>query len=215
MHGKCTHVGIAKQLEIGLVDADRFQTVVREGVESEAAENTVDERGDEAVRAEHGVDVVDRDRGGRVGFAYDALITFEFGFEFLARDRAGVVVALDHVAAERAQKVDLLARLYALRHGGDAEPFRHADDRGDDRADLAAALEALKKFHVDLELVDVDVLEHVERGEAAAEIVDRDGEAVRVETLDDVDERLSLHDEGGLRELDDEVFGVHAVFFRD
>ena len=89
--------------------------------------------------------------------------------------RARVVVALRVRAPHVQKEVHLLARLHAFGDDGQVQPARHADDRFHDV--LAAPVVAVEEAHVDLQHVDVDVLQHVERRVAAAEVVHEHGEA--------------------------------------
>jgi len=64
------------------------------------------------------------------------------------------VVALRDVAVERAQGLDLLDRLDALGDRLHAEFVGERDDRGDDRAVVAALDDAVDEGFVDLDDVD-------------------------------------------------------------
>ena len=78
-------------------------------------------------------------------------------------------VALHLLASDAAQVVQVLFGLHALGERLDAELLRHVHDRRQDGLRFLA--ETVQELHVYLELVEVEVLQRVERGIAAAEIV--------------------------------------------
>jgi len=83
-----------------------------------------------------------------------------------------VIEALQFLAADIPQELGLLLCLDALGERVDAEFLGHAYDRGHDGAALLR--EGMEERHVELERVEAVVLEHVERGIAAAEVVEPD-----------------------------------------
>ncbi len=133
--------------------------------------------------------------------------------EVLARDGLAIVVALDLLAADLTQEVALLLCLRALGQRVDVEVLGHADEGLED---LAALLrERMQELHVELYRVEVVVLEHIERGIAAAEIVEQHGIAPLLEAADAVKYRLHLVDECVLRDLDLQEAERQIVFLAD
>ena len=104
--------------------------------------------------------------------------------ERLGRHGAVKVVALRVIATYALQEVHLLLRLGAL---GDDTQIHESSHGHDGLKDAFAALRLIlssEEAHVDFQDVDRDVLQHVERGITAAEIVHEDGEAESFETGD-------------------------------
>ena len=78
----------------------------------------------------------------------------------------------------------LLPGLYALDERGDAHIPGHLDDVGYDDVIFAAGREILHEFHVDLDKVKIHLLQQVEGGVFAAEIIHPHIKAVFAETAD-------------------------------
>ncbi|MPM76511.1 hypothetical protein SDC9_123509 [bioreactor metagenome] len=107
------------------------------------------------------------------------------------------VIALHIDAAEAFQIVGLSLSLHAFRYYGQPEPMGHTNHRAQDIAAARAVGAVAEEFHVELEDVHSDVLQRVERGISAAEIVHFHGEAGFSQRLDRVYELLlALHISG-------------------
>lgn len=98
------------------------------------------------------------------------------------RARRAVEVALLAPVANRREEVRVFLCLHTLRERLDAEVLGHADDRADDAARLLG--EAAQKAHVELDEVDRVILEDVQRGVDAAEVVKPDLIALLAQTVD-------------------------------
>lgn len=129
------------------------------------------------------------------------------------RQWAPIVVALDLLAAERAQEIDVLLRLRSLSQHVDAHLLGHQDDGADDLA--AVLVEVAQEALVDLELVELVVLQDVERGIGAAEVVEPDLIARLVELAQLVDEQVAVLDEHRRRDLDAQVVARDVVLLDD
>src|SRR5439155_2146006 len=116
--------------------------------------------------------------------------------------------ALREVAAEAAQRRELAVRLDALCDREHTERMGQRDEIRGDRGVLRLLLHPLDEGAVDLDHVHREVAELAERGEAGAEVVDRDADTVLVQSLE-LDlralPRRAFVDERGLRHLEPQV----------
>ena len=119
-------------------------------------------------------------------------------------------VSLDLLAADTAQVMELLFCLDAFGKRLDAEFFCHVDNRREDGLGFLA--EAVQEFHVHLELVEIEVLQDVERGIAAAEIVHPNLVAHLVELVHHACHKRWVGAEDRLGNLDVEHSARHLVF---
>ena len=92
-----------------------------------------------------------------------------------------IVVALDPLAPDGAQKVDLLPGLHSLREGVHSKILCHAHQICEDRA--ALFVELLEKAHVELDEVKGKAVQRIERGVLGAEVVEPDLMARLVEPV--------------------------------
>ncbi len=129
----------------------------------------------------------------------------------IRRHRPRVEVALHVKTADGKQVIGLRLGLDALGDHGHAEPFRHADDRFEDVAAARGIARAGKKAHIELEDVRRHVLERVERGIPAPEIIDFDGEAVPGQALDNLNDLVGRLREGGLGDFEPKERERHVV----
>ena len=108
-------------------------------------------------------------------------------------------------AADVFQEFVLLFGFDAFAERVDAEFFRHVDDGFEDDAGLRLRVEVAQESHVNLEEVELEVLEVVQRGVATAEVVHPELEPGIVEALDFVAQEFVVVIEGALGDLDVEV----------
>ena len=126
---------------------------------------------------------------------------------------AAVVEALQFLAADIPQELGLLLRLDALGERVDAEFLGHAYDRGHDGAALLC--EGMEECHVELERVEAVVLEHVERGIAAAEVVEPDLAAFLLEVAQSLAYGIVLEHECIFRDLQAEEMAGQLIAVQD
>ena len=107
----------------------------------------------------------------------------------------------------------MLLRLRTLGQHVDAHLLSHQDDGTDDLP--AVLVEVAQEALVDLELVELIVLQDVERGIGAAEVVEPDLIARLVELAQLVDEQVAVLDEHRLRDLDAQVVARDVVLLDD
>ena len=125
------------------------------------------------------------------------------------RARRAVEVALLASAANRSEEVGVFLCLHALGERLDAEVLGHADDRADDAARFLR--EAAQKAHVELDEVDRVILEDVQRGVAAAEVVEPDLIALLAQAVDGLLDGPRVPREDALRDLDVQEIARHGV----
>lgn len=70
-----------------------------------------------------------------------------------------------------AQELDLLGPLHALAHRLDAEAGRHSRQLGQYDPGFLAVVKLLHEAHIQLDQVEVDALQHIQRGIPAAKVV--------------------------------------------
>ena len=99
------------------------------------------------------------------------------------RQRAAHQEPLHQVAALAAQELQLLEALDALGHDLQVEVVAEADDGAHDGGILGVHREVVDEGAVDLERVEREALEVVERAVAGAEVIDGQGEAEFLEGL--------------------------------
>ena len=92
-------------------------------------------------------------------------------------DGLAEIIALEEADAFAAQDRRLLGGLDAFGHGGEAEPARQADEMAQEDLVVVVLAEIAHEGAVDLDGVDGERLEVAQRGEAGAEIVERDAAA--------------------------------------
>jgi hypothetical protein len=110
----------------------------------------------------------------RLGFLAEALQ--QFGDD-ASRNRARIEIALAKAAAHHLQALGLPLRFDALGDDLHAEAVGDPDQRLDDHAAPGAAFDAADEGAVDLDDVDREIQQMGQRGEAGAEIVERDENA--------------------------------------
>ena len=203
--------GVQRLAEL-LVGADDLAAVLGELRDARAADVAVEDERLERCGAPERAAVQHVDRLERVGVA--GLLA---GVELLLERREGqgtvVEVALHDRAADGAEEVGLLPRLHPFGDDLHADPLRHADDRLDDVAAASGAVLAGQEHHVELQHVGGHVLEHVEGGVAAAEIVDLDGEPALLQPLHHRDDERGVERERRLRDLEAQQLGGYGVGF--
>nr|GFB67140.1 hypothetical protein [Tanacetum cinerariifolium] len=95
-------------------------------------------------------------------------------------------VSLHFVAAVFAQEFQLFVGFHALRDDRQVEAVGHGDDRAGDLCVLFAGRQTVDEGAVDLQHIDRELLEVVQRGIAGAEVVDRDAQAQALEAVQDL-----------------------------
>ena len=118
-------------------------------------------------------------------------------------------VALGLFAADVPQKVELLLGLHALGQGLNANLLGHVDDGGEDA--LGAQTEVTQKVHIDFELVELKILQRVQGGVTAAEVVHPHGVTGVAELGDAAEHRGLVVGEHALGDLDADVEPRHLV----
>ena len=127
----------------------------------------------------------------------------------------GEPVALHLVAVLLAQVLDLLGALDAFRHHVEAERMRHGDDGGGDRLVVRVGGDVADELLVDLEGVDRQALEVGKRGIAGAEVVDREGDADRLQAPQRRDRLLGVRHHHALGQLQLQLVGRDVVLGED
>ena len=107
--------------------------------------------------------------GGHFFIFHRDALGFDVLAHFLEGERAAEVVALDLFAADGFQEFVLFLCLHAFSEGADADILRHLHRGLDDV--LGPLGEVGEEGHVDFEFVEVVILQRIERGVAAAEVV--------------------------------------------
>ena len=124
------------------------------------------------------------------------------------------VVALRVQAVRRLQHGHLLRGLHALGDDGQVQPVCHIHHRLHDLHALAAVLLIhVDELHVQLDGIDVGILEHIQRGIPAAEIVHHHREALAVQSLNGVFHHLGVLGHHGLGDLSQQKLWLQLIFF--
>ncbi len=108
------------------------------------------------------------------------------------------------------QELELLLGLDALRDDDELEAAPHRDDRHRDGGVVLVAGKVTDEGLVELDAVDREALQVVERGVAGSEVVHRDADALLLEALQGVDRVLGVLHGAGLRDLQVELVGARA-----
>ena len=124
--------------------------------------------------------------------------------------RLPVVVSLDSCTADFLEEVGLFLFFHALADGLHAETDRHLHQLRQDDLALVPLVETLHETHVELDEVKVDLLQHVEGGVAAAEVIHPHREAELPEAV-----HLRLHElevtaDDALRDLNGDHGAIDA-----
>ena len=133
--------------------------------------------------------------------------------EVLAWNRFAIIVALYLLAADFPQEIALLLCLRAFSQRVDGEVLGHTDEVLEDLAAFRG--EGMQELHIKLYRIEVVVLQDIERGIAAAEVVEQHGIAFFLELLDPVQYRVHSVDQRVFRDLDLDESERQAVFFAD
>ncbi len=131
------------------------------------------------------------------------------GGEFSRRQRLREQITLAGIAAEHLQLGRLFRGLDAFGDGGQVQDLTEPDDRFGDRGALRSAVEFRGEAEVDLEDVDRQAGQVLQRGVAGAEVVERDADAVRTEAAQRGD-AAGFADDRRFGDLQDEVARVDA-----
>ena len=129
--------------------------------------------------------------------------------------RAAERVALHELDAEVAQPARLLARLDALGDDGDVHRARHRDDRAQDVAVALVLGDAVDELAVDLDRLDREALDVVERRVAGAEVVEHQPHAEALEVLQHGGRRGRLLHQDALGQLEPQALRRHAGLAQD
>jgi len=133
--------------------------------------------------------------------------------KILRRHGAAKIVALHIAGAQILQIVRLLPGLYALGDDGQPQPVGHADDGAEDIAGAGLVPAAAEKAHIQLQKVHRHVLEHIQRGIAAAEIIHFNLEPAVAQFLDDTDQCCGVLRINTLRNLKVDILRLQPMFF--
>ena len=118
--------------------------------------------------------------------------------------------ALQLAAADLLQKALLLLGLHALADRVRAEAGRELHELRQDDPARFALVELLHEAHVEFHGVEADALQRVQRGIAAAEVVQPDREAERAEALDLLLHAVKVAADDALGDLHGDQAAVHA-----
>ena len=125
---------------------------------------------------------VSRPSGGCWRLNSDDVVAGEQSLELSRRHGTGEQEALNALAVERTQRVELLIGLDALCGHRAAERPRHGDQRGHDRLIANIIGKTAHETAIDLERAHRVLLEPGQRGDARAEVVEHDADAVGLDT---------------------------------
>ena len=130
--------------------------------------------------------------------------------DLLHRDRPAEIVALQLGAAHLTQELGLLAGLDALADRLDAQGQRHFDELGHDDAVFRPLVKAVHEAHVQLDEVKMNILQNIQRGIAAAEVVHPDLEAQLLQALDLCFHKLEVLPDRAFGQLDGQLVAGDA-----
>lgn len=117
---------------------------------------------------------------------HEQRIIAELRFELACWHRAAEQVALDFVAVVFAKKLQLLVGFYAFGDDREVQAVGHGDDGASDLGVLFARRKAVDEGAVDLQYVDRELFEVIQRRVACAEIIDSDTQAKVFEAVEDL-----------------------------
>ena len=120
---------------------------------------------------------------------------------FLYRKGLRIQVALHIVTAYALQEVGLLHGLYTLCNYRELEPLGHTDHRTQDSPATVTTDSAIDELQIQLQNVEFDILQNIQRRIPAAEIIHLHRIAQLVQLLDGIDDHLSIRDGGCLRQF--------------
>ena len=127
---------------------------------------------------------------------------------------------LEEIVALRVQAVcglqhgHLFRGLHTLGDDGQVQPVCHIHHRLHDLHALAAVLLIhVDELHVQLDGIDVGILEHIQRGIPAAEVVHHDREALAVQPLNGAFHHLGVLGHHGLGDLSQQKLWLQLIFF--
>ena len=115
----------------------------------------------------------------------DRVVRRDEPLEFVERHGAREMEALHEVASHVLEHFSLLERLDALGDDWRIETLQHSDDRAEHNAAAIFVHGGAHEAHVELHDVDGDVLQHVQRRQATAEVVHLDHHVVFAHLFDD------------------------------
>ena len=122
------------------------------------------------------------------------------GKQFIKWKRLTVIVALKLLTAALFQKVSLLSGFHALRQSPASDLFVHGNHGSDDAARTRRILP--QKSHIHLEHIKRIILQQIQRGIAAPEIIDPDLIPRTAEPIQTVGNFILARGQGALRHLD-------------
>lgn len=129
--------------------------------------------------------------------------------QLVIRHRAPVMIALYLLAADAAKEPHLLPRLDALCQCVDADSLGHHDDRCDNLA--TRIIEVAQELHVDLELIEMVILEHIQGRVSATKIIEPDRIAIAAEAVDHLQDLVAVLHHGRFRDLDAQVVARQLI----
>src|SRR4051812_8310659 len=131
--------------------------------------------------------------------------------ELIGAHRLREEVALGAVAAEVAQRLELVVGLDALGDRPEAEAGGDVDDGAHDRRVVRLLAETVDERAVDLDRVDRHALQARQRRVAGAEVVEQDADAERAERLERRAGRGDVLEQHALGDLEAEAAGLEAA----
>ncbi len=136
--------------------------------------------------------------------------TFEARHDRQDRLRPAEEVALTFVAAQAADQFELLLGLDALGRRRHAEAAREFHDGLHDGLAVGPRVRLADEHLVDLDLVEGEAAQVVERGETGAEIIEHDADAKRMQAVQARDDLFAALEQGRFRDLEFQAGGIEA-----
>ena len=136
-------------------------------------------------------------------------------FKLRRRQGTGKVIALYDIAAHGFERQQLLGGFHAFGDGGHLQGVRQLDHDLQKPGVFALLESVADKLHVQLQRVNGQRGDHVQRGVAGAEIIHFDQKAQRAQRLDLVHHLVRVLRVGRLRDLQQQLRVAQAVLFHD
>ena len=134
----------------------------------------------------------------------------QMGQELFVGQGTAVVESLDLFTADLFQEGQLFFRFHAFCQGMDSQGLGHEHDGGDDF--LPLVVQVLQEGLIDLQLIEMVVVEHVQGGIGTAEIVQPDFVAAGVEFLEGLENVGGMLDQGAFRHFNAQEVPLEPVF---
>ena len=118
------------------------------------------------------------------------------------RNRPAEIEALQPGAADLLEEAYMFRGLNAFTDGLGSQGRCHAHQLGQNDFSALSLVKALQEAHVELDQLEADALQHVQRGVAAAEVVHPDRKTELLETGNLLPHKIKVTADGGFRDLD-------------